>query len=174
MLIEWYTWNKDSTRIIIFAVVILQVKQWQIYYYIMLFVIALLHCVIALCHLLHVIAIDQLQQMQLLLPEFIYIFAIAWWNPSTWQHPKKSHHNPCFSGILFAIVGDEIILTIQIVTILVLVEYSLQYNYAEKIYDADAVTILVLVEYSLQFKSFDSWLCLYFVTILVLVEYSLQ
>jgi len=43
----------------------------------MLFVIALLHCVIALCHLLHVIAIDQLQQMQLLLPEFIYIFAIA-------------------------------------------------------------------------------------------------
>lgn len=92
MLIEWYTWNKDSTRIIIFAVVILQVKQWQIYYYIMLFVIALLHCVIALCHLLHVIAIDQLQQMQLLLPEFIYICHCLMKIPALDSIPKPKFH----------------------------------------------------------------------------------
>lgn len=92
MLIEWYTWNKDSTRIIIFAVVILQVKQWQIYYYIMLFVIALLHCVIALCHLLHVIAIDQLQQMQLLLPEFIYICHCLMKIPALESIPKPKFY----------------------------------------------------------------------------------
>ena len=35
-------------------------------------------------------------------------------------------HNPCFSGILFAILKKEIKNMVKIVTILVLVEYSLQ------------------------------------------------
>ena len=132
LLLLYCKWNNDRYIIILC-------------YLLLLYCIVLLLCVICSMLLLLINCNKCSYYCQNL-----YIFAIAWWNPSTWQHPKKSHHNPCFSGILFAIVGDEIILTIQIVTILVLVEDSLQYNYAEKIYDADAVTILVLVEYSLQ------------------------
>ena len=60
-------------------------------------------------------------------------------------------HNPCFSRILFAIRKNYITVSKEDgVTILVLVEYSLQYVQTIRDLAAATVTILVLVEYSLQ------------------------
>ena len=62
----------------------------------------------------------------------------------------------------------------EIVTILVLVEYSLQFKSGHEDIDGILVTILVLVEYSLQYILQNTRGPRRNVTILVLVEYSLQ
>ena len=119
---------------------------------------------------------------------------------SNWVYLLSTGHNPCFSRILFAIYYTvKKGVYASKVTILVLVEYSLQCKKGVRRNDRWGVTILVLVEYSLQLDSlvvkflasnchnpcFSRILFAILlidekdieakaVTILVLVEYSLQ
>ena len=69
-----------------------------------------------------------------------------------WVVEKAASHNPYFSGNLFAIPTPLLHNTTTTVTILILVETSLQCTTLDQLLVQHPVTILILVETSLQFN----------------------